>query len=139
MMETYSYSAQSNAFYANSLKSSYSDWPEDAVKVSAGAFDEYSRVPPEGKIRVAGSDGLPAWADIPPPTAEESSEQAQAQVSALMQTADGKIRPLNDAVELGIATEEEAAKLKAWRTYRVMLNRVDTSHAPVTDWPEQPA
>lgn len=137
-METYSYSAERNAFYANSLKVSYSDWPEDAVKVSAETFNEYSRVPPEGKNRVAGPDGLPAWADIPPPTAQEATEQAQSQARALMQIADGRIRPLNDAQELGIATDEETAQLKAWKTYRVMLNRVDTSAAPDISWPAKP-
>ncbi|MBS4238809.1 hypothetical protein GNP09_17690 [Escherichia coli] len=29
-----------------------------------------------------------------------------------------------------IATEEEKALLAAWKTYRVLLNRVDTSVAP---------
>ncbi len=137
-MESYSYSANSNAFYANSLKASYADWPGDAVKVSAGVFEEYSKAPPEGKVRTAGAGGLPAWADIPPPSAEESVEQARLQFSTLMQIADGKIRPLSDAQELGIATDEEAAQLRAWKTYRVMLNRVDTSQAPVTDWPDAP-
>lgn len=137
-METYSYSATKNAFYADSLKTSYADWPEDAVRVSAEIFIRYSKAPPEGNIRVAGPDGQPAWADIPPPNAEERVEQAKQQVSALMQQADRKIRPLNDAQELGIATEQETAQLKAWKTYRVMLNRVDTSQAPPIDWPIVP-
>lgn len=137
-MKTYSYSATRNAFYANSLKASYADWPEDAAEVETAIFDEYSKAPPEGKNRGAGPDGLPAWVDIPPPSAEEYVEQAQQQVSALMQAADAKIRPLSDAQELGIATDEEAAQLKAWKTYRVMLNRVDVSEAPDIVWPEKP-
>ncbi|KKB22881.1 tail fiber assembly protein, partial [Escherichia coli] len=39
------------------------------------------------------------------------------------------IAPLQDAVDLDIATEEEASLLAAWKTYRVLLNRVDTSVA----------
>lgn len=138
-MKTYSYSATSNAFYANVLKASYADWPEDAAEVDTDIFDEYSKAPPEGKTRSAGPNGLPAWADIPPPTAEEYVEQAQQQVSALMQTADSKIRPLSDAQELDIATDEETAQLKAWKTYRVMLSRVDVSEAPNIKWPVQPS
>ncbi|EGK7414103.1 tail fiber assembly protein [Escherichia coli] len=39
------------------------------------------------------------------------------------------IAPLQDAVDLEIATEEERSLLEAWNKYRVLLNRVDTSVA----------
>ncbi len=35
-----------------------------------------------------------------------------------------------------IATEEENSLLEAWKKYRVLLNRVDTSTAPDIEWPE---
>ncbi|WP_424679672.1 tail fiber assembly protein, partial [Escherichia coli] len=41
-------------------------------------------------------------------------------------------------VELEIATEEEKALLAAWKKYRVLLNRVDTSTAPDIEWPVAP-
>ncbi|HCN0698619.1 TPA: tail fiber assembly protein, partial [Escherichia coli] len=41
-------------------------------------------------------------------------------------------------VELEIATEEEKALLAAWKKYRVLLNRVDTSTAPDIEWPTNP-
>ncbi|MBB7444214.1 tail fiber assembly protein, partial [Escherichia coli] len=41
-------------------------------------------------------------------------------------------------VPLQIATEEEKALLAAWKTYRVLLNRVDTSTAPDIEWPAVP-
>ena len=40
------------------------------------------------------------------------------------------IAPLQDAVDLEIATEEERSLLEAWNKYRVLLNRVDTSTVP---------
>ncbi|HCP3098873.1 TPA: tail fiber assembly protein, partial [Escherichia coli] len=46
--------------------------------------------------------------------------------------------PLQDAVDLEIATEEEKSLLAAWKTYRVLLNRVDTSLSPDIEWPSQP-
>jgi len=49
--------------------------------------------------------------------------------------ASAAIAPLQDAVDLGMATDAEIAMLQAWKTYRVLLNRVDTSK-PV--WPEVP-
>lgn len=48
------------------------------------------------------------------------------------------IAPLQDAVDLEIATEEERSLLEAWNKYRVLLNRVDTSTAPVIEWPANP-
>ncbi|EJA5115465.1 tail fiber assembly protein, partial [Salmonella enterica] len=53
----------------------------------------------------------------------------------LLQMASGKIAPLQDAVDLGIATDDEKARLDEWKKYRVRVNRVDTSNP---DWPEQP-
>ena len=48
------------------------------------------------------------------------------------------IAPLQDAVDLEIATEEETSLLEAWKKYRVLLNRVDTSTAPDIEWPTNP-
>ncbi|MDN0004869.1 tail fiber assembly protein [Providencia stuartii] len=33
---------------------------------------------------------------------------------------------------------KEAAALQAWKKYRVLLNRIDTSLAPNIEWPEKP-
>ncbi|MEH3974847.1 tail fiber assembly protein, partial [Escherichia fergusonii] len=43
-----------------------------------------------------------------------------------------------DAVDLGMATEEETAALTEWKKYRVLLNRVDTSVALDIEWPMTP-
>ncbi|EFA4801153.1 tail fiber assembly protein [Escherichia coli] len=48
------------------------------------------------------------------------------------------IAPLQDAVDLEIATEEETSLLEAWKKYRMLLNRVDTSTAPDIEWPTNP-
>lgn len=55
-----------------------------------------------------------------------------------LREADRQIAPLSDAVELNIATDSEKETLTAWRTYRVLLNRIDTSAAE-TSWPPIPA
>ncbi len=56
----------------------------------------------------------------------------------LITRASNAIAPLQDAVELGMATEKEKEKLVAWKTYRVMLNRIDTSQETDITWPEDP-
>ncbi|OSP29025.1 phage tail protein [Escherichia coli] len=55
-----------------------------------------------------------------------------------MQVASEHIAPLQDAADLEIATEEETSLLEAWKKYRVLLNRVDTSTAPDIEWPTNP-
>ncbi|HDR9899972.1 TPA: tail fiber assembly protein, partial [Escherichia coli C240-52 (9c)] len=48
------------------------------------------------------------------------------------------IAPLQDAIDLDIATEEETSLLAAWKTYRVLLHRVDTTVAADIEWPVAP-
>ncbi|PHM22019.1 virus tail fiber assembly protein lambda gpK [Xenorhabdus ehlersii] len=65
-------------------------------------------------------------------------EQAESQKKYLMSQATNSIAPLQDAVDLGMATDAEKSALTEWRKYRVLLNRVDCSTAPDIPWPEQP-
>ncbi|WP_409325412.1 tail fiber assembly protein [Serratia liquefaciens] len=46
---------------------------------------------------------------------------------------------MEDAVELKMATKEEKVQLTAWKTYRVLLSRVDPDQAPDITWPVRPA
>ncbi|MNJ40967.1 Caudovirales tail fiber assembly protein [compost metagenome] len=72
--------------------------------------------------------------------AEQRLAQAVAQGAARRAAADSAIDPLQDAVDLEEVTEAEAAELKAWKKYRVALNRVpDQPGYPDTiDWPVPP-
>lgn len=63
------------------------------------------------------------------------AEETRAQ---LMAEANQKIAPLQAALDVGIATENELAQLKAWKTYLVLLSRMDTSNAPDIELPEVP-
>lgn len=66
--------------------------------------------------------------------------QFAAQMKAeLMTGATKQIDPLQDAVDLDMATDEEKMQLTAWRKYRVLLSRVNTSTAPDITWPSIPA
>ena len=50
------------------------------------------------------------------------------------------IRPLQDAVDIEDATDEEILKLKEWKKYRVALSRVSAQEGYPQDfeWPEIP-
>ncbi|WP_109866195.1 tail fiber assembly protein [Escherichia coli] len=72
--------------------------------------------------------------------AKAAAEIAKANTTktALIKNATAKIDPLQDAVDLDMATDEEKSRYDAWRKYRVLLTRVDTSLAPDIPWPEPP-
>lgn len=72
--------------------------------------------------------------------AEKTAQIAQAtqQKESLLAMAASKIAPLQDAVDLDIATEEEAALLLAWKKYRVLLSRIKSEDAPNIKWPSKP-
>lgn len=65
--------------------------------------------------------------------------QAEAERESSMALAAAAIAPLQDAVDIGDATDEERASLQGWKKYRVALNRLDLTAAPDIQWPEIPA
>ncbi|MFS7385152.1 tail fiber assembly protein [Rahnella inusitata] len=65
-------------------------------------------------------------------------EVAALQKSTLLSQAAAAIAPLQDAVDVDDATDDELASLKAWKQYRVALNRLDLAAAPDIDWPAVP-
>lgn len=54
--------------------------------------------------------------------------------------ADAAIAPLQDAVDIDDATDIETALLKAWKKYRVALNRLpeQAGYPTAVDWPAIP-
>lgn len=69
--------------------------------------------------------------------ADEVSK-AESLKKTLMENASEKISILQDAVSLGIATDDETKDLTAWQAYRVLLSRTDTSASPDVIWPSLP-
>ncbi|EGX8053145.1 tail fiber assembly protein [Salmonella enterica subsp. enterica serovar Infantis] len=100
--------------------------PENVTSVSPGG--EYQKW--DGKAKVWVKDEV----------AEKAAQlrQAEETKNRLLQIASEKIAPLQDAVDLDIATDDEKAQLDEWKKYRVLVNRVDISTAPKIDWPKKP-
>ena len=112
------------AFYIDGLNSHI---PDNAIEINS---DEYQRLfdgQANGKIIATGNDGRPICTE------------AVRQRASLLATANAVIVPLQDAVDLGMATDAEGALLTEWRKYRVLLSRIDTSAAPDIEWPTPPA
>lgn len=79
------------------------------------------------------ADGL--FYDIRPDAAT-LAEQTQKQ---LIEDAGLTISVLQGAVDESMATDAEKASLSAWKKYRVLLYRVDTSKPEEIEWPEPPS
>ncbi|MFP1767243.1 tail fiber assembly protein [Lonsdalea quercina] len=129
------YAASTNAFYDTDINDVL---PDDATEITDEEWLDMLYGQSQGKAITAGSDGKPTLIERVL-TSEEILAQAVYKKTSLRAEADSAIAPLQDAVDLGIATDEEAAVLNVWKKYRVLLNRVDTSTAPDIDWPESPS
>ncbi|HFP9432358.1 TPA: tail fiber assembly protein [Raoultella ornithinolytica] len=98
---------------------------------------------PDDVTAIAPTDSYQKWNGdgwISDPEAKHQAEVSSAieLLTELMREANAKIAPLNDAVELGIQTDEEVMQLTEWKKYRVALSRIDTTTAPDIAWPEIP-
>ncbi|WP_455154501.1 tail fiber assembly protein [Cupriavidus campinensis] len=105
---------------------------EDDVRVEGGLFydasgSELGPYPP-----------LVPTDDITPPRYVPTAAELLAMRNALLGSAAVQIAPLQDAVELGVATANEKALLLAWKQYRVDVSRTDLDVQPVV-WPTSPA
>lgn len=139
-MSNYIYSASTNAFYAVSLKKDYevsNTWPINAVDINDTIAAEFMAIPPDGKIRVAGDDGYPKWANKPEPTHDEL-------VSAANNVKQQRINQANDYMNskqwpgkaaMGRLSDTEKAQYNEWLDYLDALDAVDTFRSPNINWP----
>ncbi|WP_237386510.1 tail fiber assembly protein [Xenorhabdus sp. Sc-CR9] len=65
-------------------------------------------------------------------------ELMEKQRTQLRQQAEENIRPLQYAIDIELATENEKQVLLAWKKYLVALNRLTISATTNVSWPEQP-
>ncbi|WP_426576634.1 tail fiber assembly protein [Xenorhabdus stockiae] len=138
----YYYSAKKNSFYPISWKEDYinaNSFSDDVIEVDEAIFTEFAgNIPPEGKVRIAGSDGLPAWGDIPPPTKEKLQQQSEEKKQSLLNEADIQIMRLDRIVRRNMATNDEIDQLDKWELYSIKLSRLDCSKVPDINWPKKP-
>ncbi|EHM7581706.1 tail fiber assembly protein [Salmonella enterica] len=99
--------------------------------------ENVTSVSPDGEYQKWDSKAQ-VWVNDEVAEAAARLREAEGTKNRLLQMASEKIAPLQDAVDLGIATDDEKARLDEWKKYRVRVNRVDTSTAPKIDWPKKP-
>lgn len=113
-------------------------WPEDAVLLTDEEVSIFWKISaPIGKM-LSTEQGRPKWEDLPPPSYADLVLSASKMLNSLVEKANAKIMPLERAVRLQVATEEEKSQLTEWELYSVLLNRIDINTAPDITWPEAP-
>lgn len=142
-MSKYYFSSSTNEFIPLELEEQYVDagtFPDDSKLVADEVSEEFLQPAPEGKIRVVGDDGMPAWVDLPPLTPEEIIAAAEAD----------KLQRINDANDyvnskqwpgkaaIGRLKGEELEQYSLWLDYLDALEAVKTARAPDIDWPIPP-
>ena len=144
MNSTCVYSPSQNAFLMLAWRDIYvsaGTWPDDVVEVSDGIFDMFSASPPIGKMRVADSNGMPAWADVPPPTRDELIANIEHERQSLLNYADKITMDWRTELALDEINSEDKANLSAWIAYKRSVKSVSADAAIASDfaWPEPPA
>ncbi|HCS1386422.1 TPA: tail fiber assembly protein, partial [Shigella flexneri] len=115
---------------------------DDALAVSDDVYNEFAiNTPPDDKIRVAGKNGLPTWALIPPPSYEELIQQAESERQLLLNQANEYMNSKQwpGKAAIGRLKGEELAQYNLWLDYLDALELIDTSSAPDIEWPTPPA
>lgn len=139
MTAMFFFSHESGGFYTPAVNGD--DMPEDAVLLADGEYQRAMAWQIDGGV-IAGvtADGIMVLESAPPPTIEQLESYALAQRDALLRDAATRIAPLQDAVDLEIATPEEQASLITWKQYRVALNRIEQQAGYPTEilWPTAP-
>ena len=137
-MDNYFWSAKNNAFFPKELQDSYinSGWDlDDCISVSEDVFIEFCQ-PSNGKVRVADENGMPSWADIPPPSHSELVERAEQEKQRLTDEAFLTVRVLYLKLQAGRKlTPEESATLNVTLDYIDKVSAIDASSAPNIEWP----
>ncbi|WP_379554959.1 tail fiber assembly protein [Pseudomonas sp. MD332_8] len=98
--------------------------------------DVYDRVLVKIEGGAVVTDYVEAEVSKPDPLAEAVDES-----NRLRKAADFTIAPLQDAADLGAATQSELHSLSAWKMYRIALSRVQTQqgYPQSIEWPVAPA
>lgn len=109
-------------------------WPADAKEISQRWYEHLLTGQTAGKHITPNEYGYPV---LMVPEVDYVGS-AKTEKSQRLAEATAEITPLQDAVDLSIATDEEISQMNVWKTYRVEVYRVDTTAAPNIKWPVPP-
>ncbi|SAF73214.1 phage tail assembly chaperone gp38 [Enterobacter asburiae] len=89
-------------------------------------------------MRGSTADGMPAWLDIPPLTAEQLLSQAENKRQSLLKHADEITADWRTELVLGEINEFNKRQLSEWMAYKRELKAMEITMASEITWPIQP-
>ena len=108
--------------------------PSDAIVLSLSQYQGLIEGQASGKVITPNGSEVPYLSE----PIVNYREQANRKLTELRAKADTEILPLQDAVDLAIASSEEVALLNEWKAYRLALYRLDISEPGSIVWPLLP-
>ncbi|MEA9393478.1 tail fiber assembly protein [Acerihabitans sp. TG2] len=126
-------------YFTKNIGFTFSPFSDESIEITHNEWESLVLGQSEGKIITALDGDKPFLSEPPELTYEEEILIAKRHQQHLRKMAELAITPLLDAVDFDIATEKEENHLRAWKLYRIAVNRVDVSHASDINWPESPA
>jgi hypothetical protein len=131
------YSASTGLFYDTDLGA---ETPSDVVEVSREDHQKLLDGQTDGKVISSSADGQPVLIERPPLTVEELTAMAFGSRDNMLSFSAIRIAPLQDAVDMDQASDEEVASLATWKQYRIDLNRIHLQKGfpEKIKWPASP-
>ncbi|WP_312329830.1 tail fiber assembly protein [Atlantibacter hermannii] len=141
-MSGFYYSAKTNGAYAASEFDQFmitDSWPNDAILMTPEIFHEFFiALPPQGKMRSAGNNGLPEWVDVPTLSREQIVQQTEQKKKWLIDEAMRSISVIQLKLRAERAlSESEKAMLNAVINYIDDVNAISAESTEI-HWPEPP-
>lgn len=138
------YAYANGSFYPLSMRDMYEaagSWPAVYAEVNDSVFAEFSVIPPEGKMRGTGDDGLPVWIDVPPPTQDELIAIAEAEKQRLIDEVNAHMNSKQwpGKAAIGRLKGVDLEQYGIWLDYLDALEAVDISSGPDINFPTPPA
>lgn len=127
----YYFSPSQNLFIPDLLKQDYINagvFFDDAIEVSDEIHLEFAgSIPPGGKMRIVGEDGLPTWGNIPLPTQRELIQLAEEKRQRLLSETNAITGDWRTELLLGIINDDDKVRLAEWMVYIKALKNMDLS------------
>ena len=126
------YNSKNNGFYDSNIN----DIPGDSVEISDEYHAELLEKQSNGLVIQSDENGYPIAVEHVL-TVDEIIMINTAKQQKLLNEANKNISILQDAIDFDMSEDGDEEKLKAWKKYRILLNRIDTSDINVI-FPEKP-
>lgn len=127
------YNSGNSGFYDPNINSI----PSDSVEISDEYHAELLEKQSKGFIIRSDANGYPVAIERVL-TADEIILKNKLRKQQLISIASENISVIQDAIDLGMEEDGDDGKLKLWKKYRILLNRIEVEQDTDINWPPPP-